>query len=366
MARFIAFVILGFGLSAHAGETYEFYNGIRGLGMGGAAIASVNDETALLVNPAGLGRLRDYYITLFDPEIEAGANTAKVLGTAVTAAMDPQKTLDKAVAKPGEHIHERAQLFPSIVVPNFGFGVFGRWSADAGVDPATGLFGYDYRRDYAAVFGFNFRLWNGIIKLGGTTRVVDRFEVRRNDIDTTSTDLTLSSLGYSGMGVAEDVGLMLTAPVAWLPTLAVVNRDVGRTSFTWRGGSGGGLTGVPDSVAGTVDVALAIHPIVGRRMRSTWTLQYDDVTSARAADALAEEDKKTLAAPVRKLHGGFEFNYADALFFRGGVNQRYWTAGVELAIVNYQFQAASYGEDIGTADLPKEDRRYVLKFSFRF
>jgi hypothetical protein len=61
-----------------------------------------------------------------------------------------------------------------------------------------------------------------------------------------------------------------------------------------------------------------------------------------------------------------ELNYADALFVRAGMNQRYWTAGLELSIVNYQFQAASYGEEIGDDVTPREDRRYVVKFAFRF
>ena len=44
-----------------ARERRSFYEGVRGRGMGGAQIATVNDETALLVNPAGLGKLRDFY-----------------------------------------------------------------------------------------------------------------------------------------------------------------------------------------------------------------------------------------------------------------------------------------------------------------
>ena len=38
--------------------------------QGGAGIAVVNDETAMLINPAGLGKLRDYIFTIADPEIE--------------------------------------------------------------------------------------------------------------------------------------------------------------------------------------------------------------------------------------------------------------------------------------------------------
>ena len=50
-------------LSLHAMERREFYNGVRGLGMGGASVGVVNDETALLLNPAGMGKLRNAFVT---------------------------------------------------------------------------------------------------------------------------------------------------------------------------------------------------------------------------------------------------------------------------------------------------------------
>ncbi|MBX3021725.1 MAG: hypothetical protein KF799_08630 [Bdellovibrionales bacterium] len=339
---------------ASAGEIYEFYNGVRALGMGGAGVAVVNDETALLVNPAGLGKLRDYYITVADPELEGGSNSQKLIGTDVMGVMEPQKALTRLTPHPDKHLHEKAQVFPSIVVPNFGFGLYGRWQVDAQIDSASNTFTYDYLRDYTLVFGFNFRLWNGIIKLGAVSRVTDRLQIRRSDLDPAATDLTTNDLAGSGMGVASDAGLMLSAPVAWLPTLAATYHDMGRTAYTWRSGSTA-TANTPDSTPETIDVALAIHPILGKRFRSTWTAQYNDIMT------YSDETDQ-----MRRVHAGVEFNYADALFLRAGMNQRYWTAGVELAIVNYQFQAATYGEDIGTAGSPKEDRRYVAKFSFRF
>ena len=66
--------------SAHAGQNFEFYRGIRQMGMGGASIAVVNDETALLANPAGLGKLRDYIITVADPEVDVGSKTQAIIG----------------------------------------------------------------------------------------------------------------------------------------------------------------------------------------------------------------------------------------------------------------------------------------------
>ena len=106
---------------------------------------------------------------------------------------------------------------------------------------------------------------------------------------------------------------------------------------------------------------MAIHPILDKRFRSTWTAEFRDVLATEEVSGVDDVED-----PMRRFHAGVEFNYADALFFRGGWHQRYYTAGFELSIVNYQFQAATYGEEIGTADTPREDRRYVVKFAFRF
>lgn len=353
--QFILFTMLSASTGARAGERYQFYNGIRSMGMGGAAAAVVNDETALLYNPAALGKLRDHFITLVDPEIELGSQTQPVVGTNPVLAMDPQKTLDKASAHQDKHLHERAQVFPSIVIPNFGFGVFGKYTVDAQVDSATGKFEYDYTNDYAGVLGTNVRLFNGIVKVGANARMVNRTEVRRDDIDTSSTSLTLSGLASSGVGLASDAGLILTAPIALLPTLAVVYHDIGRTSYTLRDGLFMKTADKPDSTPSTVDGALSVSPILGNRARSTWTVEYKD-----ALNVYKEKDV------MRRVHAGVEFNVADALFLRGGMNQRYWTAGLEFDMMNYQFQFASYGEDIGADQSPKEDRRYEVKFAFRF
>ena len=342
-------------LASLAAERYEFYNGIRAMGMGGASVATVNDETALISNPAALGKLRDYYITLIDPEVELGVETQNMIGYDLLVGLSPQRTLDKSNAHPDDHLHTRAQIFPSIVVPNFGFGVFGKYVTDAEVDTATNTFNFDYTNDYAAVAGFNFRFFNGIIKLGTNARIVNRTEVHDHTIDPLLTNLTLKALASSGVGVATDAGLILSAPIAALPTLAAVYRDIGRTSYSMRDGMFMKTTNKPDSTAETVDVAISISPILGNRIRSTWTVEYQDVlTTSKETDHM------------RRAHGGVEINIADAVFVRGGMNQKYWTAGLELAMMNYQFQAASYGEDIGSSGASVEDRRYEIKFSFRF
>jgi hypothetical protein len=56
----IVFLILMIISKTQAAEFYEFYTNARALGMGGASLAVTNDETALLLNPAALGKLRNF------------------------------------------------------------------------------------------------------------------------------------------------------------------------------------------------------------------------------------------------------------------------------------------------------------------
>src|SRR5262249_41655468 len=138
-------------------------------------------------------------------------------------------------------------------------------------------------------------------------------------------------------------------------TIAGVYRDIGNTSYAMRDGMFLKTTNKPDPTYGTYDGAFSISPILGKRLRATLTGEMRDI-----GNVYKETDFN------RRIHGGLELNFADAIFIRGGLNQRYWTAGLELSMMNYQFQAASYGEDIGPDAAPKEDRRYEVKFAFRF
>lgn len=359
LVLFLSSLILLTSLPSYSGERFDFYDGIRGLGMGGAQIATVNDETSLLVNPAGLGKLRDYFITVADPEMTVGQNLQRVFNLDVLGFRNPQTMLDKirSGSYQGKPVYEKFQLFPSAVFPNFGMGIYDSYRANGEVDTSDTNFTYQYRNDLALVFGFNFRLWDGRIKLGFNTKIINRTEIDRTDIPASSTDLTIKNLSKEGLGVASDVGLILTAPWKLLPTLAVVYRDVGTTHYNVQDGYFYSTTDRPDATPATLDAAFAIFPITGQGTRITFSAEYRDVLKAVTE---AEEDS------AKRIHAGLEFNIRDAFFIRAGWNQRYWTAGLEIAVANYQLQLASYGEEIGTASATREDRRYLVKFAYRF
>lgn len=338
-----------------AQEVREFYSGSRYLAMGGAAAAIANDETALLANPAGLGKLRDSYGTIFDPELEINQNSYSIYTSSAVA--DPF-TLDKVAGaldnNRSTYYHAKYQFFPSYVVRNFGLGIFARKSLDAHMDETGANITANYYDDMALVMGFNFRLFDGRIKLGFNGKFISRVSIEEKVIPTTSS-MDLKSQASEGAAIGSDIGLILSAPWTYIPTLAIVVHDAGGTSFNAGSGLRLSVADKPTKIEQDYDVAVAVFPIHTNSSRSSFTLEYQKVQAA----SLATDKNKY-------YHIGYELNISDLLFFRAGMNGKYWTGGVELASEKTQIQLTSYGEEIGTSQSPVEDRRYLMKFAFRF
>ena len=353
---FILFLTAGKLWAASLGgdnEVRQFYTGARAYGMGGASIAVVNDETALLSNPAALGKLRDFYGTLLDPEIEGGASSNRLYNAGLGGFFDPS-AVEPAMVKEGvSDYHAKAQIFPSLVFKNFGIGVYARQSLDTHLD-STGQHMQTYMLDdQALLMGFSLRLFDGRIKFGVTGKAISRIQIDKS-LDTTG-DMSIGTNSSEGVGLGSDMGLILAAPWTFIPTLAVVAHDVGGTKFEAGSGIRGSTSTRPDKIEQDYDVALAIFPIHGNNLRSSLTVEMQNMVEGSKAT-----DK------TRYFHAGYELNWGDILFLRAGMNQKYWTAGLELASEHTQIQLTSYGEDIGPDGASQEDRRVVFKFSLRF
>jgi hypothetical protein len=344
---------------AWTAERFEFYNGIRPLGMGNASVASVNDETALIVNPAGLGKLRNFFGTILDPEVDMGSSALNTYrAKSFSNPTSISQVLPAVAAAPGDYFYARTQLFPSFVARNFGIGLLikNELATEAASATSASVF---YRDDMALLLGYNFRFWDGRIKFGFTGKLISRTEVNEAAIDPSGAvdlpSLATANQAKHGLAIGTDVGLMLTAPWDNLPTLSLVARDIGNTTFDKTYFTRMTTNERPNSVAQDVDAGVSFQFIHKPNVRSLWSFDYHGLLTAKD-----EEDKNKL------YHLGVEVNFGDVFFFRAGYNQRYVTAGFELASERFQFQVASYGEEIGTAAAPKEDRRNVAKFTFRF
>lgn len=346
-------LILLFSEMSGAAERYEFFSGVRQMGMGGASVAVVNDETALLSNPAGLGKLRTYIITILDPEVSASQDNGPIMGgRPIGEMLNPQTLLNTTRDNPGRHWNAKGQLFPSAVINNFGIGFFGKQEYNA--ETRDNQFYFDYTYDVAAILGYSLRLFDGRVKIGGVGRYINRAEAHEVVPDTT-TDLDLGNIIKEGGAITADAGIILTGPWVLLPTLAATWRDIGHTTYTLNNGLFYKNGRTPDQTKQTVDVAIGFFPIHGNNIRSSITAEYRDVLT------YSEETDH-----MRRIHAGMELNVYDMLFLRGGMNQRYWTAGFEFAFRYFQIQGATYGEEIGITNETREDRRFVGKVSFRF
>lgn len=358
----VLFFPLVFAMEARAQEVREFYTGIRGLGMGGASIATVNDETALLVNPAGLGKLRDWYGTIIDPELELSNNADEMYkGKAFSDPFSIKAVGLASDIKRDFYYHARGQVFPSFVVKNFGIGLFSQRTLNSIYVAQNGALDMFYRDDFALALGYNFRFWGGRIKLGFNAKLISRIELDEDNINPTPEENldreTLITNGQlkEGVGASFDAALMLAAPWTFIPTATAVVRDVGGTSFDKTQNQRLTANARPTTQKQDMDVAIALFPIHTNSTRSAWTVEYKKLLTN------SEDAEKT-----RYMHGGFEINFSDILFLRAGYHQKYWTAGAEIASEHLQFQVASYGEDVLISNEYREDRRYAAKFAFRF
>ncbi len=345
-----------------AQEKIDFYRGIRYLGMGGSSIAVANDETALIVNPAALGRLRDFYGTIIDPELEANKGASDIYSTkAFTQPFRLSEVVPAVVLSPQTFFHTRGHVMPSFVAKNFGIALLANYMLNAESNAAGTAVNTFYRDDLSLLLGYNLRLFEGRIKIGFTGKAISRIEVNQAALDPL-TNLEIAPLAAAGtaaegLAIGADASIILAGPWTYIPTITAVIRDVGGTAFDKSYNNRLSTSIVrPASQAQDIDLGVAIFPIHTNSIRSAWSFEYRGLTSGAT-----EPDKAKL------IHTGVEFNFNDIFFVRAGMNQRYWTAGLELASEKFQLQFATYGEEIGSSStILREDRRYVTKFSFRF
>jgi hypothetical protein len=341
---------------ASAKERFELFTGVRQMGMGGSSIGVVNDETSLLANPNGLGKLRDHIFTVIDPEMSLGDDFASYVadGGNPLDYFELQGVIDALQDTQDQHLHSKIQIFPSAVFENFGIGLFKKYNYDGHSSADGNSIDFDYYDDTTLVLGYNFTFLKGRMKLGISGKYLNRGYASET-LAMTSVDQDVKDYIKEGVGIGADIGLTLSVPWKWLPSLTAVLRDAGNTKCNISSGMFYDATEEPDSIPQTLDVAFSFFPIHGNQVRSSFTFEYRDVENA-----YEEEDTR------RRMHAGWELNLYDSIFIRTGMNQRYWTAGLELATQNMQFQLATYGEDVGVDETPKEDRRFVFKFSLRF
>lgn len=345
---FINIVILS--SVAQAREWFEAYSNARSNALGGIKIAGSSDDTALYTNPASLGSFRGSYVTLVDPEVETSRYYDGYFSSTLT---DLEKSRDLILKHPDQYYHVKMQVTPTFTIRKFSFGFIYKNELSAVLDSTGSTLDTQLHNDLGFTLGYVERFFDGVVKFGVTAKLVNRMEVDNAALTATG-PYDLAIVGSEGSAVGFDAALQLQAPVKYLPTLAIVARDIGNLEFKEAIVKNTNSINRPNKVLQSIDIGLSFTTIYSKAMRSLLSFEYVDLTNSR------QEDFSN-----KRLHIGLETNWNDILYLRFGMNQMYWTAGLEVASENVSWQLSTYGEEVGTKEAPKEDRRLSTKIIFR-
>jgi hypothetical protein len=259
-------------------------------------------------------------------------------------------------AKAGSVSSLSVSLFPNVYSQNFSLGVLARIQRSSYYNSKDLTWNFYSRWLVVPSMGISMALGGGRIRLGAAVRAIQITETKGVNPDTNSTQPLQESTG-EGLGIGLDAGMLITMPWGGLPTLGLVARNVGDTSFPTRGfiKHGGGNKVNKEKISGTYDAGFAISPKLGQRDTLTIAADYRDLLN------------KTGANDLRHANFGMEFKIGKKLFFRAGFSQGYWTAGIGLATKEGAFDLGSYADELHATKYNQvEDRKLSMRFTRRF
>ena len=185
------------------------------------------------------------------------------------------------------------------------------------------------------------------LRAGASIKMISRDSLDEvytaTDIASDDFDSQMDDDQNSGSGVSLDLGAIYT-----MPFVKAADVDVGLA-----------IQNVPSMDMGdakNLDTQANLGFAVKKqflKFRLLGSLDYVDVTTAIGED----EDFG------KRLHMGVEFQLPMILSFRAGLNQGYYTLGAIVDVWVFQFDFATYGEEVGTYAGQREDRRYVGQIS---
>lgn len=384
MTKHLGFLTLVFGLvssSVFAAEgtfsnIHQQYQSIRAAGMGGAFSAVANDYTAMFYNPAAFARftegqmqLAPVDLTLTPSFIDFYNDITKIQGSGASQFTNIANTLNRYY---GNQYQVRMKLIEMFWArPNWGIGFI---PADVTMDFAIqnqGLPALDIRLYADTTFGYSYakNFVNeslGLLSWGVTTKAILREyaskELNAIDLATSSSSVSSSDL-MDGMTADVDLGLLYNPyfPEGTFgdimrkarPTFSLVGRNL------LDGGFGTRVLKISKTQAGTPEKLFRVFDVGARfEIPKFW------IFGGRFAI-----DERDINHPLfnwkKGTHLGFEFDWTMSSWWKGqwraGYGQGFFSAGFSALFSVFRLDLATFAEDVGSYDNPKENRMYQIK-----
>lgn len=353
----------------------QLYSNMRSRGMGGAITASADDYAAIFFNPAMLTQYKDddhrtnmAIGMAYSPDVmtfldDLGTATGKEPDAVrLQAIADLLQEYDGQVfyANPFLHGIWAKQNHSFAFLPlNVQFDMSPYY--DSG-DPLNGSgLRMNGRVDMVLAYGYAKQIKKNF-SVGLTTKLVNRLQLNLNMTpnDLTDTDFADNQNAGEGATIDFDLGMYYKPENPWGkidPAFSFVVRNLIDSGFTMQFGLLGDQNSKPDKLQRRFDIGSEF------KIPKFWVFQPRVTFDIRDIGHTEWTAKKG-------SHLGFELDWSYSSLLDGayriGLNQGFFSAGIQLQFTWFRLDIATWGESSGTGDNEVESRSTAFTMSLDF
>lgn len=359
---FRALIILSMlpGLAKADAVNSEWYSTTRIRSMGNIGIASGDDpSSAAFYNPASLSHLKKNSLELFNPQIDLGSGFFSLSNSIVDWGKQTSfnSTRPLVYSHPGTPSSIGYSFFPNVSGQNFSFGVLYSNQMDSYYKSSVDTYYHHSRELLIPTLGISAALMGGRVRFGLAVRAIQDSERNKVVLGTSNPQVNATDYQRAGLGFGFDGGMLLTLPWAGLPTLGLVARNIGDTTFISGPmvKTGPSTPNLHESIRMTYDGGFSFITKAGKGNQTVFAIDYRDILNTSSTNIL------------RKINTGLEFGISKMLFFRIGYSQAAITGGFGLSSKLGSIDFGTSSEEIEPTSLRSiSDRRFSFMYTRRF